>query len=95
MRLEINTNIYKKWANLVKRRCWFRCVCCGKKSGICHHLDGWSWAYSLRYEPRNGVVLCKDHHNQFHLIYGKECNTRAQFDEFLRLYFNKKLDDIL
>jgi hypothetical protein len=93
-RPETTTKIYKDWQTIVRKFFRFKCCICGLKSAITHHLDGWNWAYTSRYDPKNGVIVCKKHHNEFHKIYGRGNNTRYQFDCYLRLYHNKKLEDL-
>lgn len=36
----------------------------------------------------NGILLQRKVHNKFHEIYGKGNNTKEQFDEFIKNYFN-------
>lgn len=68
-----------------------KCVACSKFTTIVHHLDGWDWCYSGRYDPNNCVLVCSECHKRFHNIYGYGQNTRYQFDSFLRLYYNRHL----
>jgi hypothetical protein len=95
IRPECQTKEYKKWLSTVIKRCRAKCIICSKYSKICHHLDSWDWCFALRYEPRNGVVLCHHHHKEYHDKFGYGNNNRYQFDGYLRYYYNKKLEDYL
>jgi hypothetical protein len=47
-----------------------------------HHLNAWNTHPDERYDIDNGVVLCKYHHDDFHVKYGRGGNTEEQFDEY-------------
>lgn len=86
---------YKDWARAVRRRDKNRCVICGSRRRThVHHLNGWEWCYEERFEPSNGVVLCRTHHDQFHDQYGRGYNTRDQFVQYLT-YYEKDLWEII
>ena len=56
---------YQKWrATVIKRdkyRCQFpECKC--KKYLQVHHILRWADNIQLRFEERNGITLCKEHH---------------------------------
>lgn len=58
---------YKEWRKAVKDRdnktCqWPGCKRC--KMLEVHHIIRWADAPSLRYNVRNGITLCKKHHEQ-------------------------------
>lgn len=36
-----------------------------------------------RYDINNGILICKEHHEMYHNIYGKGSNTKKQFEEFV------------
>lgn len=91
-RPEVDTEVYQNWRKSVLRRDKCKCVVCGKRGFIVHHLDGWSWCISRRYDIDNGVVVCSKHHNQFHKIYSRKHNTQQQFILFLNRYYKKTLD---
>lgn len=79
----------------VCERADYTCQCCGYKgqksknqrSGglVSHHLDGYHWAIDERYDPSNGVLLCKDCHKEFHKTHGIRNNTREQFNQWIQL----------
>lgn len=95
-RPEARDKIYIEWRQKIYKRDKRKCVACGSRNKICaHHLDGWSWFILGRYSVHNGVTLCKKCHDKFHKIYGRARVCREQFDTFLRLYYNKRLDQIL
>lgn len=47
-----------------------------------HHLDGYSWCKEKRLDINNGITLCKECHEDFHIIYGTKNNTKEQFFEY-------------
>ena len=64
-----------------------KCICCGSTENLCtHHIYDYDNYEEYRTEPLNGIVLCKEHHIEFHKLYGKKENTFEQFREFC---FNK------
>lgn len=76
---------HNEWKRILLARYEYACVICHKKDGrrLCaHHLNGYNWDVDNRYNPDNGVILCKDHHDSFHRTYGKGNNTKEQFDAF-------------
>lgn len=71
MKRDYGDPIYKYFRSLVLKRDKHKCQYpgCKKKSktgsGLeVHHIIPWSQAASLRYEPSNGILLCKDHHKE-------------------------------
>ena len=76
---------YCSFVERVMRRDKYTCQCCGasNKKNIVHHLDGYNWCFDKRYDDENGITLCNDCHNNFHVIYGYGNNTREQFLEWL------------
>lgn len=100
-RPEAKTKQYKRWVYLVIVRCKGKCIACGARTKCAHHIESFDWAYSLRYDPKNGVLLCTGKkgkygvgcHNHFHKLYGYGNNTRYQLKNYLALYHNKNLDD--
>ena len=82
------TREYRRWRARVLRRD-SRCIICGAlKTRQAHHIWHASYYPELRYSVDNGVVLCRDHHSQFHNVMlggtRKKC-TRKEFDRYLRL----------
>lgn len=63
---------YVKWRKDVAKRDGFACQwpgCgCSKRLRF-HHIRRWADFPSLRFEPTNGITLCKDHHD---FIWGEE-----------------------
>jgi predicted restriction endonuclease len=61
----------------------YKCYICGTSEKlVAHHKNGYNWDVENRYNLKNGVILCKYHHDSFHLKYGKGDNTEQQFLEF-------------
>lgn len=74
------------WSLDVRRRDNFTCQKCGKSKGNrlhAHHIEAYSTAIYLRYDLYNGITLCEKCHGDFHAIYGKGGNTRAQLEEWM------------
>lgn len=81
-------NAINKWRHLVYERDNYTCQCCGDNKGgnlVVHHLDGYHWCKEKRIDVDNGVTLCKSCHKDFHRLYSKRNNTRAQYNEFIML----------
>lgn len=55
-----------------------------------HHLNGYNWDVDNRYNPDNGITLCKTCHRDFHRVYGRGNNTTEQFNEYANQ--NRRLD---
>lgn len=87
--------LYSQFREKVYARDGFKCVLCNSKKRLnAHHLNGWSWCISGRYEPSNAVTLCSMCHNKFHEEFGKGRNTVYQFDEFMRRFYGRSIMDL-
>jgi hypothetical protein len=94
---------YVDWQKAVLKKYNSTCQFCGqKRNPACHHLNGYKWCIEQRFDPNNGVVLCKRCHVEFHCIYGNKNNTIEQFENFkenyyydnkLKTYYSKEEDD--
>lgn len=91
-RLSARTSLeYTNWRNSVYKKDWFTCQCCGRSKHItkeAHHLYSFSHNPKLRYDVKNGILLCKECHSAvvpggFHYIYGVNDNTPEQLEEFI------------
>lgn len=74
---------YKKFRISVLKRDGFKCQMpsCNNKNNLnVHHIKKWSSASSLRYEPSNGITLCRYCHK---LITGKETHYENMFMEII------------
>ena len=80
-----NSKEYVKYKNKVKLRDRF-CQCCGSKEDLeVHHPFAYHEYESLRADVKNGVVLCKKCHKEYHKQYGrKKNNNPITFAQFLR-----------
>ena len=81
-----NYDEYRKWRKTVYERDSYTCVSCMNLGGslVAHHLESYGDNLDLRTEIDNGVTLCKTCHLDFHRLYGRGGNTRAQFNEWRR-----------
>lgn len=75
----------KTWRKKVYIRDNYTCQKCKIRGGrLCsHHIENFSSVEELRFDIDNGIILCKEHHNQFHKIYGRKNNNQDQINEFL------------
>lgn len=83
MRRNYDDPVYKKFRIEVLKRDNFRCRMCKSKTKSnlhVHHIKQWSKAASLRYDPSNGITLCKYCHQS---ITGKESHYERLFREIL------------
>lgn len=75
---------YKDFRQSVFQRDNNACVKCLSPNNIeTHHVLNFSSNPDLIMDSSNVVTLCHSCHQQFHKIYGKKNNTKAQFDEFM------------
>jgi len=76
---------YTLWRKSVFARDNWTCQKYGVRGGflVAHHINNFADFAELRLAIDNGITLCKQAHDEFHKIYGKHYNTRAQLEEFL------------
>jgi len=75
---------YEQFRKDVLKRDKFKCKMpnCNCRSSLqVHHIKKWSSAGSLRYDPSNGITLCRKCHNS---IRGKEHHYESLFRELLK-----------
>jgi hypothetical protein len=79
---------YKLWIKAIYERFDGACILCGDRRNIvAHHLYSYAEYPEKRLDIDNGVVLCRDHHNQFHFAFmGGTCYpcTKEDFVEWAR-----------
>lgn len=73
------------WRKEVYKRDDYTCQCCGKRGYKlnAHHLNGYRWCKSERFDIDNGITLCEKCHKLFHKEYGYGNNTKEQFNEWI------------
>jgi 5-methylcytosine-specific restriction endonuclease McrA len=74
---------YEQFRKDVLKRDGRKCMMpgCGYKKYLqVHHIKKWSTASSLRYEPSNGITLCKNCHKS---IKGQEHHYESLFMEII------------
>ena len=77
MRRNFDDPLYKDWRKKVYSRDKWKCRwpgCSINKKLNAHHIKTWAHFPGLRYEPKNGITLCKAHHN---MITGNESYYEA------------------
>lgn len=58
---------YAEWRRLVRNRDEHKCQwpdCKAKNKLQVHHIKKWASCPGLRFEPKNGITLCKKHHDR-------------------------------
>jgi len=99
----IKDRTYEEYCNFVKKvlkRDNYTCQCCSEIVGgnlEVHHLDGYNWCVEKRTDETNGITLCKQCHKNFHDIYGRGDNTKAQYEQWIGYIIEdfKETSDIL
>lgn len=74
---------YKTFRSKVRRRDKYRCQmpgCSCKRNLQVHHVRPWSTNIMLRYDPNNGITLCKNCHKK---ITGYEHIYAQMFEEII------------
>ena len=68
---DFNSACYKEFRKIVSKRDNRECMICSYLIGIktkgrvnVHHIKGWSEYPLLRYQPKNGCVVCWEHHKE-------------------------------
>lgn len=85
---------YALWEHDVKERDNNQCVICGSRLDLeVHHISPYCSDFENRLNIKNGITLCKHHHNSkmkgsFHNTYGTVNNTEHQLMEYIKQ--NKK-----
>jgi hypothetical protein len=76
---------YELWRNSVYARDNWTCQKYKIKGGVlnAHHILNFKSHPDLRLAIDNGITLSKRAHNEFHIKYGNNKNTREQLEEFL------------
>jgi len=77
--------IRKSITKYIFKRDNYKCLICNSSKKInAHHINGWSWAISERFEETNLATLCGRCHNDFHSKYGRGKNTKEQFENYTK-----------
>jgi len=87
---DYNDPLYKKWRKEVYSRDNHQCKwpgCSMKKKLNAHHIKQWAHYPGLRFEPKNGITLCKEHHK---MITGMEAIYEAVFLKIVAEHYDKK-----
>lgn len=90
------TGKYHEWREAVAERDRYKCVLCGSDSEIAvHHIFSYKYYKKLRLDVSNGLTLCKDHHIEFHKIYGNAGATDVNFLDYMNGRHYKSAKDLL
>lgn len=82
------TDEYKKWRKKIFQRdkhCKFP-NCRSRRRLQAHHIIRYADAANLIYEERNGILLCRKHHD---FIHGKEHHYMDLFLEIVNDYYSR------
>lgn len=76
---------FRYWREEVYKRDNYTCQKCSVRGGTLHphHIRNFATYERGRFDIKNGVTLCSEHHKAFHRKYGLTANTTAQIREFL------------
>ena len=82
---------YNEWRDMVYKKDWYTCQCCGKSKNInknAHHIINYAENEELRYDLNNSILLCEECHHikcigSFHNIYGTHNNSPEQLEEYI------------
>ena len=79
-----STKEYKNWKQLVFKSANNRCQKCGSSENLeVHHIFNFKDYPEFRTDPSNGACLCSKCHRNFHSLYGRKCNNKEQFTDFI------------
>jgi 5-methylcytosine-specific restriction endonuclease McrA len=84
MKRNYNDDAYTEFRKYILKRDKRTCMMpnCGRKTNLqVHHIKRWASAHSLRYDPSNGITLCKNCHKS---ISGKEHHYESLFRELIK-----------
>lgn len=84
MKRNYNDPAYEQFRKDVLKRDKFKCKmpnCSCKSSLQVHHIKKWASAGALRYDPSNGITLCRKCHNS---IRGKEHHYESLFRSIIK-----------
>ena len=71
------------WKNAVRKRFQGRCFFTGTRANlVAHHLNAFAAYPEQGYDPKNGVLIARHIHQDFHNRYGYGRNTEAQWIAF-------------
>lgn len=76
---------YKEWRENVIKKHKGKCLKCSERATHCHHIKNYKQHPELRHDPKNGVLFCKECHEDFHTIFGVINNNRSQITKFLKM----------
>jgi hypothetical protein len=82
-----------RWRKYVTKLYGGRCYICKTSKDLqVHHIFSYADNMALRTDVKNGLVLCRHHHYDFHKKYGLGKNNLSQILEYLN-YYNMGLPD--
>jgi len=92
-----HSTLHRHWRVKIIRK-YPRCVICGTiKSREAHHLKDASHHPKDKYDPDNGVTLCRKHHVWLHTVFldgfHEKC-IEKDFNDFIELYGKIKFETI-
>ena len=77
---------HNEWARKIKERDRHHCQICRNVHHLhAHHILNYAEYPEFRYSLENGICCCSTCHLNFHAMYGKSGNNKAQLREFIIL----------
>lgn len=80
---------YQTFRTEVRMLYSYRCfLCSSQQLPEIHHILNWGEFPKLRYDFQNVIILCKEHHKEFHSKYGRTKNNKYQLESYLGYKLN-------
>lgn len=76
---------FRLWREAVFARDNWTCRKCKERGDKLHphHIKNFAQFLELRFAIDNGITFCKECHKKFHIIYGRQDNTKKQITKYL------------
>lgn len=90
-----NSTEYRLWRIRVIRRDKICKICGDRKTRHVHHLNDASNHPMSRFDPENGICLCREHHTMFHCSYKHSFQDKCTIKDwynFVEMYNAVKLE---
>lgn len=76
---------YADWRKKVFERDGYKCRKCDSNGELnAHHIKPFASNEELRYNIDNGITFCKEHHDEFHLLFGKVNIGMEECEEYIK-----------
>lgn len=83
------------WKSGVRKLFKYKCALTGVKTSlVSHHINGYNAFPDQRYDLKNGVLISKKVHKEFHDMYKYGNNNEQQWKEFCCLQYGIDWDEL-